>query len=201
MATLGKCLLFWLKYTAEMERLYEADEPNVEGLPDADRNLERVRLVGDVACREGAELLEACAPGIEEHFRVISTVERVRNNLENNWELRFHVAPKRVTGKRFGIGVFLDVDRAALMPLVWCRGGRRAEDEMIRVLGRGTKGAVLGWGSGTVCLREIKISIREQLKESVGFDSLVVEVQQTFASFTAQEIKAIAAIASRRGEA
>src|SRR5690349_16708749 len=61
MATLGKCLLFYLKYPVEVDRLYEADEPNVEGLPNPEQVLERVRRVADAANREAAQLLEACA--------------------------------------------------------------------------------------------------------------------------------------------
>jgi hypothetical protein len=69
MANLGKCLLFYLKYPVEMERLYEAAEPKVEGLPDPDRTLQKITRVGDAAYREAVELLEACVPGIDEHFR------------------------------------------------------------------------------------------------------------------------------------
>ena len=199
MANLGKCLLFYLKYPAEMKRLYEAEEPKVEGLADPDRVLEKIKLVGDAASREAAELLEACAPDIEEHFRTISAVERVRNNLEDMWELRFRIAPRRATDKRFEIGV--SIDRAALFPWVWCRGGRAVEDEVIRILGRGFKvdTFALDWWSGSVALAEIKIPIPERLEEAVACDSLLAQVKQAFASFTPQKVKAIAATVSNRG--
>lgn len=201
MANLGKCLLFYLKYQTEMERLYETDEPKIEGLPDADRVLKKIRLVGDTACTEGASLLEACVLGIEDHFRSISTIKRVRNNLENIWELRFRVSPKRAPGKRFEIGV--SIDEAALFPWVWCRGGRRAEDEMFGILGRGSKAAPseLDWLSGHVTLATIKIPIPECLDEPVALEPLVAEVQRAFTSFTADEVKALAAIARKRDEA
>jgi hypothetical protein len=54
---LGKCLLFYLKYPAEMERLYEAEKPNVKGLPNPDQILKKIKLVGDAASREAADLL------------------------------------------------------------------------------------------------------------------------------------------------
>jgi hypothetical protein len=41
MAHLGKCMLFYLKYTAEMERLYESEKPKVEGLPNPDQVLKK----------------------------------------------------------------------------------------------------------------------------------------------------------------
>src|SRR5450830_1744056 len=99
MANLGKCMLFYLKYAAEMERLYEAEEPKVEGLPNPDRVLEKIKLVGDTANREVAEFLETCVPGIEEHFRAISTVQRTR--IKDMWGLHFKVAPKKATGRQF----------------------------------------------------------------------------------------------------
>ena len=200
MANIGKCLLFYLKYWTEMERLYEPDEPKVDGLPDADRILEKVRAVGDVACREGAELLEAFATGIEAHFRPIASVERVRNNLENMWELKFRVAPRRMPKRRFAIGV--TVDHTGLFPWVWCRGGRRTEDQVVAALGRGTRTSVLGtdWWAGTVTLANVSIPIPDRLDVLVPVEPLVTQVQQAFSSFTADEVKAVAAIASGRGD-
>lgn len=199
MASIGKCLLFYLKYWAEMGRLYDEDEPNVDGLPDPDRTLEKVWAVGDAACREVAEFLETFAPGIEAHFRPISTVERVRNNLENMWELRFRVTPKRVPNRRFEVGV--SVDRGVLLPWVWCHGGRRAEDGVIAALGRGFRTATLGldWWAGSVSLAKIMIPVPDRLDAPVPVEPLVAQVQQAFASFTADEVKAIAAIAGVRG--
>jgi hypothetical protein len=200
MGALGRCVLFWLKYPTEMERLYEAEEPEVNGLPNADRVLEKVIRVGDAAGREAAALLESCAPGIDEHFRAISAVQRSRTNLENTWDLRFWVGPKRAVGKRFQIGVSLHSYRAALIPWVWCRGGRRAEDDMVRIAGHGIKAAALDWWPGTIGLAEIKIPIPERLEEPVACEPLVARVQQAFTAFTPQHIKEIAAVASGRGE-
>jgi hypothetical protein len=201
MANLGSCLLFYLKYPAEMERLYEADEPKVDGLPNPDRVLERIKLVGDTAGREAADFLETCVRGIVERFRPIGNIERVHNNLEDSWDLRFRVSLKKATDKRVEIGVYIDYRRAALAPWVWCRGGRRAEDEVVRILNRGTKAATLGYTPGTVRLAEIKIPVPERLEEPVECDSLVAQVQQVLASLTAQDVNAIVGIASNRGEA
>ena len=198
MANLGRCALFYLKYHAEMERLYEAEEPKVEGLPNPDQVLEKIKLVGDTANREVAEFLENCVPGIEEHFRAISAVQRVRNNLEKTWDLSFRVAPTKVTDRGFWIGVYIEPNRAALIPWVWCRSSRRAEDEVVRILGRGIKSATLpDWESGDVGLTEIKIPIPERLEEPVECDSLVAQVQQAFAPFTA-DVEAMAGIAGNR---
>jgi len=206
MANLDKCVPFYLKYAAEMERLYpppeDPDDPRVEGLPNLDLLLKKINLVGDTAKREVAEFLEACEPGIVEHFRTISTVRRTRNNLEKTWDLSFKVAPMKATDRHFWTGVCIEPKRAALIPWVWCFGGRRAEDEVVRILGRGLKSATFpDWDSGSVGLAEIKIPISERLEEPVECDSLVAQVQQAFASFTAREVDAIAGIASNRGEA
>ena len=197
MAKFGRCMLFYLKYAAEMERLYEADERKVDGLPNPDRVLKQIKLVGDTANREVAEFLGTCVPGIEEHFRAISDVHRT--HIKHMWDLYFNVAPKKATDRQFEIGVYIDRNQAALIPWVWCRGGRRAEDEMVRILGRVIK--VRGWASGTVVLAEIKIPIPERLEEPVECDSLVARVQQVFASFTERDIAEIDGITSNRGEA
>ena len=199
---LGKCLLFYLKYPAEMEHLYDVDRPNVKGLTDSDRVLSQIKRVGDAALREGASLLEACAPGIEAHFRTISNVERVRTNLEN-WELKFKVSPRRATtpGKRFMIGVSIDYAPNPVALILWigCRGGRRAQDQVIQLLGQ-EKMSREGWTGRPVWLSEVKIPIPERFDEPVAAEPLVAQVQQAFASFTADHVKAIGAIASNRGE-
>lgn len=205
MANLDKCMLFYLKYAAEMERLSNVEDPKdpkLKGLPDPDRVLKQIKLVGDTANRQVAEFLERCAPGIEEHFHAISNVQRMRNNLEKTWALTFKVGPKNATDRRIEIGVLIHPELEALIPWVWCRGGRRAEDEVLRILDRGIKSTALpDWASGSVGLAKIKIPIPERLEEPVECDSLVAKVQQAFASFTPRQVEEIDRIASNRGEA
>jgi hypothetical protein len=198
MATLGKCLLFYLKYAVEMERLYEVEEPkevDLKGLSDPDGTLKKIVLVGDLACREGADLLEACVKPIEDHFRAISTIERIHSNLENYWELKFRVAPKRSRGRPFRIGVAVDhaPNPPALIPWVGCRGGRRGEDELFRVLKRGKKSSALeGWAGCVLLTTEVKLPIPDRLDEPVASEPLVTQVQQAFTFFNADTIKEIA---------
>ena len=68
MAELGKCLLFYLKYPAEMARLYETEEPDTDGLSNPNETLGKIRRVGDAGSREGAELLEVCFEAVKPHF-------------------------------------------------------------------------------------------------------------------------------------
>ncbi len=73
---------------------------------------------------------------------------------------------------------------------------------MVRILGRGLKSTTFpDWDSGSVGLTEIKIPIPERLEEVIECDSLVAQVQQAFALFTALEVEVLAGIASNRGEA
>jgi len=142
MATLGKCLLFCLKYHAEMEQLYDMEKPKIHGLPNAEQVLKKIQLVGDTASREAAEFLETCVPGIEQHFRAIGAIERVRRNPEVTWDLHFRVAPGRVKDRRFYVGVCFDfTDQPALVPWVWSHGGRSAADDVIAFWAEARKGA------------------------------------------------------------
>jgi hypothetical protein len=47
-------------------------------------------------------------------------------------------------------------------------------------------------------LGEIKIPVPEKLEDTVVCDSLVDQIQKSFASFTAQEVKALTAMARNR---
>lgn len=196
MSSLGKCFLFYLKYPAEMDRLYESDEPNTDGLQDAESVLEKVRRVGDAASREGAELLSACASRIEDHFRGVGTIRRIRRKLETTWSLAYKIAPNGSSPKNIQTGLLVDVHKSHLIPWVWCRGGRRAEDELVSILGAGTRGASLDWGPGHVVLAEIGIPVPDNLEEEVDSAPLVAQVQRAFASITREQIEAITTIAN-----
>jgi hypothetical protein len=201
MAEVGKCLLFYLKYPAEMERLFRAEDPKLEGLPDAEKTLEKIRRVGNAADREAADFVESCAPGIEQRLRTITSVRRIRSNPEKTWGVKFRVGSTVAASKSFEIGMHIHDGRASLVAWLWCPGGRRLEDELIGVLGRGSRAStVLGWSYGGVVLAEVKIPIPETFEEPGSRDSLVAKVQQEFAAITATEVEAIAAIANRRGE-
>lgn len=200
MANLGKCLLFYLKYPAEMERLYAAeDELKVEGLTNADRVIEKIKLVGGAAEAEGAALLQSCAQRIEDHFRTISAVQRVRNNIEKTWELKFTFGLKNANDRPLYIGVNILTTPTAVVPWIWCPGGRRAEDDIMRILGRGIRAAA-HFESGTVWLTKIDIPIPERLDEPVTSDPLVASVQQAFASITEQDVEKLAGVGANRGD-
>ena len=197
MTHLGKCLLFYLKYPAEMARLFEAKEPKFDGLPNPDKLKQTIKMVGDAAGQEAAKFLETCAPIIEEHFNAISRFRRTRNKMNLDWHLEFRVTTRRAADRHFLIGVGFDTNRTTLIPWVWCRGGRRAADEIRQILGRGVSAEEFGWSSGTVALTEIKIPIPDRFDESAECESLTKQVREAFKSFTAQEVKALAAIETK----
>ena len=94
MENIGKCLQFYLKYPAEMERLL-TEGLEKEGLRDPDAVLKKINAVSAKANQEAAEFLEKCAQGIEGHFEKIGyPVQRSRNNLEKDWELIFKIGSK-----------------------------------------------------------------------------------------------------------
>ena len=133
MAKLGRCLAFYVKYFPEMERLYAEQEspeekPDLQGLQDAERILNMVKTVGDTACREAADFLESCAERIEPRLQTIGRFKRVRRDLTYHWDLRYKHHPK----EDLYLGVWIE---QTIVPWVWCKGGRHAEDHIASILG------------------------------------------------------------------
>src|SRR5262245_11066916 len=99
MPTLGKCLVFAIKYAPEMNQLYwsprqSGEVPEVHGIAQSDDVLKMIQAVGEAAGREVAIFLEACNEGIEQHFQSISVIRKVRKKLEVTWSSTFDVSPK-----------------------------------------------------------------------------------------------------------
>src|SRR5262245_22106096 len=108
MASLGKCLVFYFKYGAEMDRLYwqpreTAKEPSVDGVPDKERVLSMIERVGNAACREAGAFLEACAERIEPHLHTVAAARRIRRNLEQTWALEWRLSHKKQWRRRFNV--------------------------------------------------------------------------------------------------
>jgi hypothetical protein len=183
-----------------MERLYEAENPKTEGLSNPNEVMDKVNLVGLTASREVAEVLERCYAGIEHHFSAISTVKRRRGDPKETWQIKFRIFRKNSKKKKyFEIGIYINSSESAFGAWIWCPGGRRAEDELVAILGRGEKAAALraeGWHPGNIRLANFRIHVPERLDEPVECDSLVGQVQDVFASFTETHVNAIATIAN-----
>ena len=80
------------------------------------------------------------------------------------------------------IGVTIDLLQiSGVNPWIGCRGGRRARDQMMQLLGL-EKQSREGWAGRPVWLSDIKITIPERLDEPVATEPLVAQVQQAFAT-------------------
>lgn len=168
MAKLGKCLCFYFKYPAEMDTLYweprEAEvKPVVVGLEDAGRVLSMVERVGDAACQEVADFLETCAERIERQLQSVGAVRRRRKRVAENWEVEWVLCPRKRPNQGFCVGVYADETLPGFVPWVWCRGRKRAEDELFNILQRGEKGSAgdLGVSTGTIILDRVRVAISD----------------------------------------
>jgi hypothetical protein len=200
MAALGKCLVFHLKYGLEMKQLYwTKKKPDLEGLEDSERVFDMIRAVGDTACREAADFLEASAEKIEEHFRGFCDVrtETKRHILEKQWQVVSNISLERKPGREFSVGVFIKEARRAAVPWVWRVGGRRAEDSLIKILGRrvhSRSGEELITESGAVALACIPMVLDNHQGFDVDRNPLIDQVQKTFANMTVSDVEAILSI-------
>lgn len=75
MTQLGKPLVFYLKYYAEMQRLYEPEyeggDPDLTDLDDAEQVRGKVLAVGAAASEQAADFLELCGKGIGDHIAAL----------------------------------------------------------------------------------------------------------------------------------
>ncbi|MBI3409334.1 MAG: hypothetical protein HY040_13400 [Planctomycetes bacterium] len=208
MAKLGRCLVFYLKYPAEMNRLYwdprETDEnPDVSGLSDAENVLPMIKRVGDAACHEAAALLDECIGRIEPQLQSIGNARRGRDNLERTWSVQWRLSPKKQDARTFYVGLYIDEAKCALVPWVWCRGGRRVEDEVTKILGRGIQGRSFDstMNAGFVALGLAKVELPAPPHEfDVEQEAVVAGVCENFSTLTAADVKAIARIAAKSSE-
>lgn len=207
MVKLGKCLVFYLKYPAEMNQLYwdpreTGEKPRLNGLKDSEKVMTMIESVGDAACREAAAFLETCAERIEPQLQSVGAAHRKRRNLETTWAMEWKLIPKRLTAKIY-VGVWINEHLGEAIPWIWCRGGRRAEDEMTKILGRGIKArstSDLTKSPGLVALARVRVNVPTAPHDfDVDQDPLVAQVCKAL-SFDAGELKAIARIVARNGE-
>src|SRR5579871_1931134 len=115
MTPLGKPLVFYLKYMAEMNRLYFSDdyggEPDLTSLGNPEQIREMARTVGAAACEQVADFLELCGRGIKDHFSglKIGTVssKQKRATLKRNWSWEGYIEVTKTTGGWFSYGLFI----------------------------------------------------------------------------------------------
>jgi len=204
MTSLGKPLIFYLKYVAEMDLLYadhdEGDEPDLTGLEDLDRVREMAHHVGDAASAQAADFLEKCAKGIEDHFiglRIATFAsQKKRAYLVYNWRWDAKVRVSSVPGGEFECGVSFPVE-GNIIAWVWRKGGRSWAELVMKTLGdrahaRGGSGIMHDSHSGSVALACIPILEKNQEGFDVDRDALVEKVVGAFAALRADDVVTMA---------
>ena len=175
MAMLGEALVFHLQYMVEMNRyLEEGDRSKLS--PDAQ---EMVRQVGAAAYEQAADFLALCDERIERHFCGLGATlltRRSRRHLRDHWSGNALYKHERT---EFSCGAWLtsipEIKVAlpegacgALVPWLWMKGGKRAEESMWNAL----KGkAHSRSGEGLVNDRgAIALGLIPVMRASTGFD-------------------------------
>lgn len=219
MTPLGKPLVLYLKYMAEMNRLYghaEEEEPDLTGVDNAEQIKEMARVVGAAAYEQAADFLELCGKGIEEHFAGLGATlshKRGRSYVRNWWEwgTRVYAAP---SNGWFSCGVMLTAPpevRISLakdvcgiaVPWIWSKGGRKAADEIWKILGgwaHSRKGGGIVEESATIALGCIPVSMLPEGNFEADRDQLVADVVKIVSRIGAAETTAIAAFVAGLNE-
>jgi len=197
MAAVGKSLVFYFKYWTEMHRLCETEGGDLEGLPEPDKTREMAQEVGSKATRQAADLLEACTPGLEEHFNSIGRCQRItsRKIVERKRSLRYNIWLQRKPAKpRMEAGIdILRLDKPEIIPWIWRVGGDESEKRLEHILQQKVKvrSQEVDWPAGTIGLDRIPL-----LPDSLpGFDlerePLLQQVQRAFKAFSNQDLEAL----------
>lgn len=208
MTPLGKSLIFYLKYPAEMNRLCaQADDDEnpdlTAGLEDAERVLKMARAVGAEASREAADFLKVCAAQIENHFTGLGIVTlaspKSRRFLERKWEWSVNVLVNSVRYGSFWCGVSIYYQSRIIVPWLWRTGGRDWEEAVLERLGNRAHSRAGGGvvsDPGTVALASIPIFFGDEQDGVVDRDALVAKVVSAFSLIRAEDVLALARNAS-----
>ena len=205
MTPLGKCLVFNLKYPAEMDHLYwkpedGGEEPDLDGLADAENVRAMVRIVGDRAAEQAGTFLEQCAEKIAAHWRGLKvgkvTGQTRRQRMADYWEFQGRLRVKSPKGLSIWYGAFIDEVEAQIIPWLYGRGGRNWEDLAIRKLGKQRAHSRAGDGAvsdrGTVALACISLLPEGLHGFDVDSDPLVKKVVACFTAIGAKDMEALA---------
>ncbi len=132
-------------------------------LPEETRGM--IKPVSERACKQAAALLKKCGTEIESHFEKLGNARtKIRSRprkIETDWEIKVRLLPKggRKSGAyRWETGVCC-VCRNQIPTLVlylWARGGREAEQKLVKILGERVKyrSEDYDWYAGSVIVGE-----------------------------------------------
>ena len=204
MTPLGKVLVFYLKYPAEMAHLYEnpviknGEEPDLTDLEDAERVREMARAVGDAAYLEAVEFLELCGEKVEEHITSLGNVtlfKRARKSaILEYWQWSVNVRLATTSQSSLTCGVSMYDKKQIVVPWLWHEGGRRWEEMAMKRLGARAN-SLAGGGvvrdPGSVALARIPVFAENQQGGDVDRDALVAQVVAAFTALRADDMEAL----------
>ncbi|MBI5767424.1 MAG: hypothetical protein HZA93_06480 [Verrucomicrobia bacterium] len=210
MAQFGKALVFFLKYFAEMQRLYERDEdgrtiPEIDSKQNRKEVLGKVDAVGAIASDQIAALLDLCTQDwLKDLKRKTNGVavfgpERTGAYVRRNWEWSIFVRrPRQRTrdkAREIGIGIY-DSSPTVLTPWVWGLGGVAVEPLMIQWLKVADPAAELrrskehvNWSGGAVSFSPISIPLDEAVDFELNVDDFVDRTRKALGIITPQFIE------------
>jgi hypothetical protein len=199
MTPLGKSIVFYLKYRTEMQRLNEGESGDLEGLSEPEKTREMAQAVGEKANRQAADLLEACAVELQQHFSSIGKCLSItsRKMIERKWSLTYSVWPKgrmKPVKPKLAAGIdILRLDKPEIIPWLWCTGGDKAEQHVEYILKERAKvrskelSGRIGWAG----LGRIQIFPSELVGFEVDREPIVEQVRQAFLSITPADLDAL----------
>jgi hypothetical protein len=129
MPTLGRNLVFNLRYQAEMDRLYwNPTEQVPKDLPDVEETMKMIQTVGDACKHEVAAFLGQCGSIIERHLSKLANCMRISREdaVGRNWDIQYGVwlkGKKKPNVWKIYAGVYLyEQNGGEIMPWLWFRG-------------------------------------------------------------------------------
>lgn len=194
MTAIGTSLVFYLRYYAEMQKLYEeeGDLTDLASAADGEEVSKKITAVGNQACVEAADLLEACVSNFQERLKTTPNVSIKpcrRDTMERNWEVVFEISQARrrkSAGVTREIGVYLEPEE--IVPWIWSRGGRLAEDRICSLLPGIScrRSKQMGWDGGSVALPTVKIPWQVATDFHVEKEPIVKQVDAVLQAVTSQ---------------
>lgn len=205
MAPLGKCLVFNLKYPAEMDHLfwkpeYGDEKPDLRSLDDAENVRAMAHIVGSQAAEEAGSFLGQCAEQIAEHWRALKvgkvTGQSRRQKMATQWEFQGRLRVKSSKGVSIWYGAVMEEVRARIVPWLYARGGREWEDLAMSTLGKKRAHSRSGDGAvserGTVALACVPLLPEGLQGFDVDRDPLVAKVVACFTAIGAKDVVTLA---------
>lgn len=193
MASLGKCLVFRLKYHPDMQSVSE----NVPNRKEMERILKMVGAVHARAEREGIDFLQACHRRLEHHLDAIGQFKRPKGRW-NDWYLLY------VSANGMEAGVWIDEKICSIIPWFWrsVHGDGDLEAKIESILELPPDPLIkrrfreMGWLLGMVALARIKVPFPERTQDfEVDREGLLTSVENAFRVLTPEAIKKIGEIA------